>query len=612
MSAKKWCFCFLGTIVLLAVLLGAFNVWTDPFGVFGDRFFQWYSYDETNNPRAAKIAYLEQHHDEYDSYIIGCSSTSSFPTAQLNEYYDASFYNLIMYGADMLDVEQTVDYLIEQYTVKHLVLNVYIDNGTSYDYESNAYTDAMHPAVDGSSKLKFYSRYLTANPSYGIAKLHAWREDTWLQQSFDVFDEETGAYDKTKRDIESIGDLETYLAAYPVFTNYPTASYGLYRTAQCMQSVANIKAACEAAGVDLIVVCAPVYADYLAHFTQSDVEQFYTALAQVTDFWDFSYSSVSFEPRYFYDATHFRNAVGAMALAYMNGDESVYRPSDFGAYVTADNVQEYFATQYWDAAPLDETELTAEVPILMYHHITDENSNSVTITAENFEAQIAALAEAGYTAISFDELLAYVNEGADLPDKPIVITFDDGYLSNYEIAFPILEQYGMHATIFAIGSSLGKDTYKDTDNAIIPHFTAEQAAEMVQSGVIDIQSHTYDMHQSELYETGQARTTVAQFDGESEADYIAALRADFAENSSLLESATGQKVQVLAYPQGVYSDLTQAVFAQEGATVTLGTSQGCNTVVRGLPQTLFGMHRYGINDDVSVEELLSYVEPARG
>lgn len=69
MSSKQWLWAFLGTVLLLTILVMGFNFWSDPFGAFGDRFFQWWSYDETMNPRVAKLSYLEQHHDQYDSYI---------------------------------------------------------------------------------------------------------------------------------------------------------------------------------------------------------------------------------------------------------------------------------------------------------------------------------------------------------------------------------------------------------------------------------------------------------------------------------------------------------------------------------------------------------------
>lgn len=140
MSSKKWVLVFLVTVFVLAALLAGLNLAADPFGAFGDRLLHWFSYDETNNPRVAKLSYLEQHHGEYDSYILGCSSTSSFPVDGFNELYDASFYNLIMYGADMRDCEKIADYLIGHYEVKNLVLNVYLDNGLEYDEESDRLT----------------------------------------------------------------------------------------------------------------------------------------------------------------------------------------------------------------------------------------------------------------------------------------------------------------------------------------------------------------------------------------------------------------------------------------------------------------------------------------
>ena len=199
MSSKKWVLVFLVTVFVLAALLAGLNLAADPFGAFGDRLLHWFSYDETNNPRVAKLSYLEQHHGEYDSYILGCSSTSSFPVDGFNELYDASFYNLIMYGADMRDCEKIADYLIGHYEVKNLVLNVYLDNGLEYDEESDRLTKNLHYKEDpDTSALSFYTRYLFADPRYALAKLKALRTDTILPQTFDVFDEQTGCYDKRR------------------------------------------------------------------------------------------------------------------------------------------------------------------------------------------------------------------------------------------------------------------------------------------------------------------------------------------------------------------------------------------------------------------------------
>ena len=608
MSSKKWVLVFLATVLVLAALLAALNLAADPFGAFGDRLLSWFSYDETNNPRVAKFTYLEQHHDEYDSYILGCSSTSSFPVDAFNEAYGASFYNLIMYGADMRDCEKIARYLIEHYEVKNLILNVYLDNGLTYDEESDRLTKNLHYKEDpDTSALSYYTRYLFADPRYALAKLNALRTDTILPQTFDVFDERTGCYDKRVRDAEPIGSEERYLESYPVFADYPRQTLSLPYTEQCMQSVASIKALCEEAGVSLTVVAGPVYAEYLKNFKTETVAQFYRSLAQITSFWDFSSSSVSCEMRYFYDGTHFRNNAGEMICARMTGRTDLWIPDDFGTYVTADTPEDYFLNVL-SPKPLSQDEISTQVPILMYHHLSEDVTNSEMVSPEQFEAQIRALSEAGYTGISFDELQAYVLRGEPLPEKPVVITFDDGYRSNYTLAYPILQKYSMKATIFAVGVSFGTDHYKDTDYAITPHFGADEAAEMTASGLISIQSHTYDMHQWPPYETGSAvRENILQLSSESEEAYVQALTEDFTRSRALLEGATGQPVDVLAYPAGQYSTLTQVTLQSLGVHVTLSTNPGVNTVVKGLPQTLYAMLRFGITEDISPEALLDMI-----
>ena len=607
MTSKKWLILFFLTVLGIAAVLAGFNILTDPFGVFGDPVLDWWGYNMTNNPRTAKFSYLKDHFDEYDSYIIGCSSTSAFTADDFSGLYGGNFYNMIVYGADMLDSEEMIAYLIAHDSPENIVLNVYLDNGAVYDEESNAYTHSMPAAVDGSIPLPYYARFLFASPEYGAAKLKALTDDTWLAQSFDVFDPVTGEYDKRKRDIEPIGDMDAYLEAYPVFADYPARSgYTLPHAEDCIESVRRIVSLCENAGVKLTVVTAPVYADYFDYFDPAEVTAFYRALAEVTDFWDFSYSSVSFEPRYFYDATHFRNAVGDMAAARIAGNTDVYIPEDFGYYVTAENADRYFAN-YLNRTALSDDGISADVPVLMYHHLDEDASNDMIVTPDTFREHMTALSDAGFTAITPEDLVNYVKSGADLPEKPVLITFDDGYASVYDYAYPILAELGMHGTVFCIGSTFGSDVYKDTGEAIIPHFGADEAREMVRSGVMDVQSHTFDMHQAAQFEDGTARTSVSRIDGESEEDYVAALREDIAESIAQLETAAGEEIFALAYPGGILTDEAAAVFAETGITVTFSTEYRGNTIVRGLPQSLLGLGRYTITDDVTGEELLDLI-----
>ncbi len=615
MSSKKWLVTFFATLALLGGGVLAFNFLTDPFGVFPGALWEWPSYEMTLNPRSAKVSYIQEHHQEYDSYIIGCSSTSSYPTEQLNEYFDASFYNMFMYGADMLDVEQIATYLIENYTVKNLVVGVYIDNAITYDTLPDERSFAIQPAVTGEDPVDFYSRFLFMDPRHGLDKLEAMGENTYAAQAFDVFDPDTGAYDKKERDAEFIGGLEDYLAAYPAFAAYPEG----YRimdegaVAGTLESLARMRDLCGERGINLLVVCAPVYHEYMAYFDWAQVEDFYTRLAQVTPYWDFSLSSVSFDPRYFYDETHFRNCVGEMALARIFGDGGVYVPEDFGAYVTADNVSQHLE-EMAAARPMEEGAYTAVVPVLMYHDVAEEGDPSVTVSPERLEEHLAALKGAGYTAVTLEELSAYVEEGAPLPEKPVVITFDDGYLSNYQYAWPLLQKYGMPATIFAIGINVGQtERYKDTVHPITPRFSYEQGAEMVASGLVSVQSHTYDMHQWAAFEEGQARENILRWEGEPEEAYREVLARDC---QTLREEFTAgfgeEKVNALAFPSGQWDQLAQVVLLENGFDITFTTQPGDNTLVRGMSQSLLGLDRYTVGEDTTGEALLALVANARG
>jgi len=610
MSSKQWLIVFAATVLAIALLMVGFNYIVDPFDVFGSVFSPWWSYSETLNPRVAKIEYLDKHHEQYDSYIIGCSSTSSFPVEQLNAYFDASFYNAIMYGADLYDVELMSKYMLEHYEVKNLVVSLYIGNAEQYNHETDPATYGLHYKVDGSSPLLFYWRYLTANPQYSSDKLKKMMTDGYLQQPHDVFDVETGAYDKSRRDVEAIGSLDSYLAqpAYAGFKNYPQRTSSIPYLEECMGSLQAIKEACEANGTTLTVVCPPLYYEHIAHYSQKDRAAFCQALAEVTDYWDFTLSSVSFEPRYFYDETHFRNDIGKMAVARMFRDDSFYIPDDFGYFVTVDTVDEMLEKTA-DIHPLDADAYTAQVPILMYHHLAEEDSTGDTIAAENFASHMEALQKAGYTAVNFSDLKDYVEFGTPLPEKPIIITFDDGYTSNLTIAAPILETYGMKATVFTIGVSIGKDTYKDTGVAMIPHFSLEDAALL--QDVITVESHGYNIHEVRGRDPEPIRNGVLQKSGESEEAYIAFLRNDFQTMDQMFTETLGRSVGVIAYPFGYTSALNELIFKEEGAYATVTSSAKTNTIIKGLPQSLRSMGRYPVRGEYTADQVLEMLQTGK-
>ena len=167
------------------------------------------------------------------------------------------------------------------------------------------------------------------------------------------------------------------------------------------------------------------------------------------------------------------------------------------------------------------------IPVLNYHQINDTEKNALTVNTEQFEAQMKYLSENGYTAITPADMLDAWENGTKLPEKPVVITFDDGYLDNYNHAFPVLEKYQLKATIFLISDYV--NTYPN-------YLTWSDVQDMQQSGLIDFESHT--LSHEELTKAPDLDEAKHQLTGSKQA----------------IEWNLGKQVNFIAYPCGEYND----------------------------------------------------------
>lgn len=241
---------------------------------------------------------------------------------------------------------------------------------------------------------------------------------------------------------------------------------------------------------------------------------------------------------------------------------------------------------------------TVGLPVLMYHHLVSEGaaSEDTVVTEDSFRAQIAALSEAGYTTVTPEDVIAFVEDGVPLPDKPLMITFDDGYTSNLTIAAPILEEYGMCATVFVIGINAGKEVYEHSGQPFwLARFGGDEAAEWIGKGVINVQSHTYDMHQyaSDGY---SLRDGMLQKEGESEEEYRAALREDLSLALGELWTDFGVQAVALSYPFDYRSAIAEEEVRSAGFLMTFTTQSGLNVIRTGDPDCLFDLCRINVTD----------------
>lgn len=184
------------------------------------------------------------------------------------------------------------------------------------------------------------------------------------------------------------------------------------------------------------------------------------------------------------------------------------------------------------------------IPVLYYHSVKPSEDNEVTISPDKLYEQLKYLLDNGYTPLTLNELKEYLINNSSIPNKSIVITFDDGYMDNYYYAFPILKDLGIAATIFCITNELNGEYY----------LSKEAIIEMSDYG-IDIQSHTVTHpHLNTLTYEQQL--------------------VELKNSKEYLESILGKKVDSIAYPFGYYNDTTIKAAADSGYTLGFTTKRG--------------------------------------
>ena len=178
-----------------------------------------------------------------------------------------------------------------------------------------------------------------------------------------------------------------------------------------------------------------------------------------------------------------------------------------------------------------------KVPILLYHHITEEpfNGNEISmISPYDFRLHMTAI-RVNFTPISLRHYFNYINctDGSiTIPDNPIIVTFDDGYLSNYELAYPILKELEIPATIFVVTDTVGEVAGGGKVN--YSHFSWEQAKEMEKSGLIEIQSHT------------ASHVALGDLD-------MNLLVTELRKSKYMIEKNLGRECDMIAFPYGSYN-----------------------------------------------------------
>ena len=224
----------------------------------------------------------------------------------------------------------------------------------------------------------------------------------------------------------------------------------------------------------------------------------------------------------------------------------------------------------------------AKLPVLMYHHVVPDGQacNDMTVTAGRLEQDLRWLAENGYETVLPRELAA----GDPLPEKAVLITFDDGYRSNYDYAYPLLQKYRAKAAIAVMVFM--------PDNWAPGFLSWDMCREMVQSGLVEIGSHTYACHDD-------GEHGIRRRKGESREDYEARVLPDLQTSIDLIQEKVGTAPIFFAYPNGKTEEWARD-FIQAHFAVTVTTRHGPSDIAKGL----YDLKRCNVSMGVPVGDIL--------
>lgn len=221
---------------------------------------------------------------------------------------------------------------------------------------------------------------------------------------------------------------------------------------------------------------------------------------------------------------------------------------------------------------------TVSLPVVMYHHILNSKQGDYIISPAQFEEDLQYIKKQGYTTVTTAQILGYIQGGEPLPEKPIYITFDDGFEAIYTYAMPLLKKYDMKAVVSIIGKHT--DIFsnpEETRHLNYSHLSWAQLREMQASGVFEIGNHTYDMHDN----CNNKRYGIRKRQGESQCEYVEYLNSDIGALSKQMEKELGATPIVFAYPFGALCRDSVEVLSDMGIKVLLTCEEKVNKIEIG-------------------------------
>lgn len=248
------------------------------------------------------------------------------------------------------------------------------------------------------------------------------------------------------------------------------------------------------------------------------------------------------------------------------------------------------------------TEEKIVLPIVMYHSILKSKSGDFIVHPQTFENDLKYIQSKGYTTITMTDLINYVYNDTSLPEKPIILTFDDGYYNNLSYVVPLLHEYNMKATISIVGKYT--DTFSDTDeaNPNYGYLRWKDINELMTDGCIEFQNHTYNLHSIK-----NGRKGCKKLSSDSLESYTNLLNSDLNKlQNEFQENCNGYTPNTFTYPYGAVSNASIPIIKSLGFKASLSCNSGVNYITKD-PECLYLLKRNNRISGISTERFFSKI-----
>ncbi len=244
-----------------------------------------------------------------------------------------------------------------------------------------------------------------------------------------------------------------------------------------------------------------------------------------------------------------------------------------------------------------------KVPIIMYHSILKDEAmwGDYVLSPMELEKDIIYLKSNGYEAVFVSQLIDYVENDGELPEKPVVLTFDDGSYNNLTYVLPLLTKYDFKATFSVVGKYSEIACEDAEPSPGYSYLDWNDINKLRKSGYVEIANHSYDMHSLD------ERRGSTMNNGESYDDYRRAFYNDAFKTQHLLEDNCNFTPEVYTYPYGLICDAARHLVKSCGFKASLGVEEKTNYVIRGDSDCLYDMCRFNRTAFESTEEFMERI-----